>query len=130
MRPVADEDRTLDLLAASLRADSRDLSTFVEVLATKLARALPERVEVERSGILAGRRVRRLVVRLDDDVYVLEQEHGRLECGRKSVVRGITLKNEDLSLDEWIDDLSRSLAEEGRASERGRVALERLLGAG
>jgi hypothetical protein len=42
-------------------------------------------------------------------------------------VRGIALKNEELSLEEWIDDLSRQLAEEAGQSERGRAALQRLI---
>ena len=37
------------------------------------------------------------------------------------------LKNEELPLDEWIDELSHDLAESAEQSERGRVALERLL---
>jgi hypothetical protein len=42
-------------------------------------------------------------------------------------VRGIVLKHEDLGLDEWIDSLSQELAETAERSERGRLALERLL---
>jgi hypothetical protein len=42
-------------------------------------------------------------------------------------VRGIVLKNEELGLDEWIESLARDLAETAEQSERGRLALERLL---
>jgi hypothetical protein len=46
---------------------------------------------------------------------------------RGRAVRGIVLKNEELGLDEWIDALARDLAETAEQSERGRVALEKLL---
>ena len=77
----------LDLLAASLRADSGDLDAFVEALAVKLEAALPGQVEVERrGGLLGGRkRVRRIEVTLGDQRYELEAEHGRVTCRRRSV---------------------------------------------
>jgi hypothetical protein len=42
-------------------------------------------------------------------------------------VRGIVIKSERLTLDEWIDALSRELTERAQKSERSRVALQRLL---
>jgi hypothetical protein len=122
------EGPDFDLLAASLRADASDLKAFVEALAAKLEGSFPDRVDVERGGLFGGKRVRRLSVDLGDDRYELEHDDGRVSCRRRNVVRGIALKNEELPLDAWIDDLSRCLVEEAGRSERGRVALERLLG--
>lgn len=48
-------------------------------------------------------------------------------CLCASAVRGIVLKNEELGLDEWIDSLSRALAEAAEHSERGRLALDQRL---
>jgi len=44
------EERNFELLAASLRADARDLDTFVAALASKLADAFPEGTRIERGG--------------------------------------------------------------------------------
>jgi hypothetical protein len=120
-----------ELVAASLRADTTDLRAFVEALAAKLEGALPDRTSVERSGgFLGGRkRVRAIAVRLGDDEYRLEASDGAPECRRRVVVRGIALKNEELTLEAWIDAVSRALAEEAAGSERGRAALARLLDA-
>ena len=119
----------LDLLAASLRADSGDLDAFVEALAVRLEGALPDQVEVERrGGLLGGRkRVRRIEVTLGDQRYEAEVERGRVTCRRRSVVRGIALKTQELDLDAWIAALSKDLVEEADRSERGRQALGRLL---
>ena len=120
----------LDLVAASLRADAGDLEAFVEALAVKLEAALPDQVEVERrgGGLLGGRkRVRRIEVTLGDQRYEAEPERGRVTCRRRSVVRGIALKTQELDLDAWIAALSQDLVEEADRSERGRQALARLL---
>jgi hypothetical protein len=119
----------LDLLAASLRADAGDLDAFVEALAVKLEAALPGQVEVERrGGLLGGRkRVRRIEVTLGDQRYEAEADRGRVTCRRRSVVRGIALKTQELDLDAWIAALSQDLVEEADRSDRGRQALARLL---
>jgi hypothetical protein len=123
------DDADLDLIAASLRADAADLEAFVEALAVKLEEALPGQVQVERRGGLLGanKRVRRIEVALGDQRYELEYERGRVTGRRRSVVRAIALKTQELDLDAWIAGLSKELLQESERSERGRQALARLL---
>lgn len=121
-----------ELVAASLRADTTDLRAFVEALAVKLEGALPGGVRVSRrgGGLFGGaKRVWRIGVTLGPDEFVLESGEGGVECRRRTVVRGISLKNEQLSPDEWIDAVSRALVDQASESERGRAALARLLDA-
>ena len=122
-------DTDFDLIAASLRADTGDLRAFVEALATKLEGAFGSHVHVERKGGMfgGGKRVRRIALALGDDEYDLEHDDGAVACRRRTVVRGIALKSEELPLEEWIDAVSRALLEAAQSTERGRVALERLL---
>ena len=126
---MADDAPDLDLLAASLRADASDTAAFLEALAARLQSALPGQVEVERKGGLfgGGKRVRRVAVRLADRHYELEGGHGALTARRRTVVRGIALKSEELGVDAWIEALSADLVALAQQSERGRLALERLL---
>jgi hypothetical protein len=116
-----------DLLAASLRADAADLRAFLEALAAKLEGSFPDRVRVERGGFLGNKRVRRIEVDLGENRYEVEQADGQVATRRRVIVRGIALKNEELALADWIDELSRRLVEEAERSGRGREALERLL---
>src|SRR5690349_9466508 len=111
----------LDLLAASLRADATDTAAFLEALAARLESALPGQVEVQRKGGLfgGGKRVRRIAVRLGDSHYEIEGEHGALTARRRSVVRGIALKSEELGVDAWIEGLSADLLELAQRSEQG-----------
>jgi hypothetical protein len=117
-----------ELVAASLRADASDMRAFVEALAEKLAGAIPDRTTVERTGLFGGKRVRGLAVRLGDAEYRLEHDPPAVACHRRTLVRGIALKTEELPLDDWIERLSRDLTEEASSSEHGRAALARLLG--
>jgi hypothetical protein len=119
----------LEVLAASLRADTSDTAVFLEALATKLEDALPGQVAVERKGRLFGgpKRVRRIEVRAGDTHYEIEAEGGVASARRRTVVRGIALKSEDLALDAWIDELSGDLLALAQRSEQGRIALQRLL---
>lgn len=119
-----------DLVAASLRADRGDLKAFVEALAVKLEGALPESARVRRGGggLFGGaKRVELIDVQVGNDAYELEQASGRLACRRRTIVRGIALRNDELSVDEWIDAISRALVDEASESEHARLALERLL---
>jgi hypothetical protein len=119
---------SFDLLAASLRADTTDLRVFVEALATKLELSFPERTHVERGGrVFGSKQVRKISVELGDGRYDLEHSDGVVTARRCTVVRGISLKNDELGLEEWIDDLSAELVAEAERSERGRAALERML---
>jgi hypothetical protein len=120
-----------DLVAASLRADAGDMRGFVEVLAVRLEGALPAQTRVQRRSkrFLSGEKLVRLIeVEAGESRYAIEvDDRGSLEARRSAAVRGIVLKNDPLPLDEWIDSLARDLTEMARASEHGRLALERLL---
>jgi len=118
-----------DLVAASLRADRGDLKAFVEALAVKLEGALPQSATVKRGGGRFGgqKHVERIDVQVGNDSYELANNEGRVDCRRRTLVRGIALKNDELSMDDWIDAVSKALVDEASESERARIALERLL---
>jgi hypothetical protein len=122
-------DVDLDLLAASLRADSGDLGAFVEGLAVKLEDVLPGRIRIERrrSGLLGPKVVMRIMVDAGDQRLELRAGDRSIEtlCSRLS--GGIVLKSEPLDIDAWLAALGDALAAEAGRSEKTRQALERLL---
>jgi len=120
----------MDLLAASLRADSSDVNAFVESLATKLEEAVPDRTRVERrrAGLLGPKHVRRIALDAGSTRLELLRDDGgavQTRCSRLS--GGIVLKTEELGADDWIAALGEALAAEAGRNERTRQALERLL---
>ena len=125
-----DSPLQVEMLAASLRADSTDLKAFLEALAAKLEGALPEQTQVTRHSSLFSREhpVKEIMVVLGDNQYRLARERqGPLMTSRAKVVRGIVLKTEQIPLEQWIEELAEGLALEAARSAQARAALERFL---
>lgn len=125
-----DSPLQMELLAASLRADSSDTKAFLEALATKLEGSLPDRTTVTRHSSLFSREhpVKEITVLLGDYQYRIGRErHGPIMAQRAKVVRGIVLKTEQIPMEQWIEELAGELAQVAASSAQARSALERFL---
>jgi hypothetical protein len=116
-----------ELLAASLRASSSDIRSWITILGDKLARALPAQVQVHRAGFRKNGAVNRIEVDMGAWRLLLRLENGYPVAERTHVVRGIALKTEQLSLDDWITCLCTALSERAAASAQDYAALQSLL---
>ena len=124
------EPLQMELLAASLRADSTDNKAFLEALATKLAGSLPNQTTVIRQSSIFSREhpVKEITVTMGDYQYRIGREkQGPIVTQRAKVVRGIVLKTEQIPMNQWIDELADALAHEAANSAQARIALERFL---
>jgi hypothetical protein len=124
------EPMQVELFAASLRADSTDIKAFMEALAVKLQGSLPNQTTVTRqSGLFAKEHpVREIAVTLGDYQYrITREKQGPVITQRAKVVRGIVLKTDQIPLEQWINELASSLAEEASNSASAHAALERFL---
>jgi len=119
------DDDDIDLIMAALRADTADLSMFLDVIALKLSDALPAYTDVERTP-WPRRRVKTVTVDLDDRRFMLRRAHG-IQADIAHVVHGVTLSTQQVDVDEWLRALAKSLAGFAAAQARGREALDRLL---
>ena len=120
----------IDLLAASLRADSSDLGAFVEGLAAKLEDALPGRVSVQRGrrGMFGPKVVRKLAVQgAGERLELVRGEGDAIETRRCRMSGGIVLKSDPVDTETWLQAVGQTLASEAERSEQTRQALERLL---
>jgi hypothetical protein len=128
---VAAEESALDIemLTASLRADSGDLRSFVEALAVKLEAAVPGAVRVERrrEGMFGPKLVRKLSLDAGDQRLELTVAGGGVQTRSARLSGGIVLKSETVDTDTWLTVLGQALAVEARRSETTRQALDRLL---
>ena len=130
MEKLPGEPLQMELLAASLRADSTDNKAFLEALATKLAGSLPNQTTVIRHSSIFSREhpVKEITVTMGDYQYRIGREkQGPILTQRAKVVRGIVLKTEQIPMDQWIDELADALAHEAANSAQARIALERFL---
>ncbi len=125
-----DGPQQVEMLAASLRANSSDLGAFMEALASKLKGALPEQTTITRHNVLFSHEhpVKEIIVAFGELQYVLLREkQGQLQAQRSTKVRGIVLKTEQLSVQQWIDEIAMNLAQEAVQSAQTRSALEQFL---
>jgi len=124
------EPMQVEMFAASLRADSTDIKAFMEALAVKLQGSLPNQTTVTRqSGLFAREHpVRGITVTLGDYQYrIAREKQGPIFTQRAKVVRGIVLKTDQIPLEQWINELAASLAQEASNSAQAHAALERFL---
>lgn len=131
MQPLDGSDpQGFELVAASIRADSADLPAFLEVLAVKLADALPGMVAVKRSGGVFSRNrpVAQIDVTIDDHRYTAAVRGPVLDTSVAHEVRGVRLSGEQVPLETWIAELGRGLDAFARRSAVSSEALRRLLG--
>ena len=130
MENLPGEPLQMEMLAASLRADSTDNRAFLEALAAKLSGSLPNQTIVIRHSSIFSRDhpVKEIAVTMGDYQYRIGREkQGPIMTQRAKVVRGIVLKTEQISMDQWIDELAGALAHEAEHSAQARIALERFL---
>jgi hypothetical protein len=132
---VFDEGPSIDMLAASLRADANDLESFERVFTTSLAELLPPgcvEIDYERSlkDRLAGKPgvVRAIRVALGEVRLELERRPGGLASRVARMVRGVVISSREVNLEEWSHALAQALANLASDNAAARSALARLLG--
>ena len=129
--PRDDPGLALDLAAAEVRVDSADTRALIEALAARLEESLPRLAVVRRRRIGGFRskqtEVERIEVELGDERFELVAARGGFQCLRHKVVRGITLKREELPVAQWIVELVDEVTRTATVGEQARISLEGLL---
>lgn len=125
-----DDELTFDLSAASWRRSMADEKAFVQALAVRLEQALPGMARVERKHHWFSKEetVEWVEVVFESVVFRLDydQRHG-VTTEKSKVVRGIRLKTEALSFEDWLTALSEELRDYAVLHTNARDALERFL---
>lgn len=126
-----DDDLALDLAAAGMRADLRDIPAFLAALAARLEDALGGAVTVERkrAGLLSSRKdVMAIRVKLGDVVRTLRRVDDGVVAEEGKVVRGIVLRTDEVTVDGWIQGVVAAAQQRAGASSEAYRALRDLVG--
>ncbi|MDA8301789.1 MAG: hypothetical protein M0005_09650 [Actinomycetota bacterium] len=121
----------LEMAAAAVLADNKDVRLLLRVLGNSLKEALGDRVQVAHAtGSLLHRRsedVTRITVHLDEDDYEAQLEGGSVRCtvGRSS--GGIRIRSEQLPVEQWLTRLLGSLQREAVDNQSARAALQNVI---
>jgi hypothetical protein len=128
---MVSDDRDLDLAAASIRADRRDVPAFVNALAVRLEEAVPGLVAVERkrAGMFSGEKVvKRIACTVGEESYVLTAGGRTVVATCGTEVRGIVIRTETLPVADWAQRLVAALGREADTSAEAYRALHGLVG--
>jgi hypothetical protein len=112
-------------LASGIMSDSKSLHAGFDHLLATFRQTLPEQTVVEQSGLLF-KKATAFSVTLGDYTFRLSRDGSRLVAKRIMTVRGITLKTEPLSLEEWLTSLAEQLAGMASDSAAARDAFSRI----
>lgn len=116
----------LDLAAATLVNDNRDVHMLLKALAGQLAGALGERLKVERKGGLLHKsdEVRSLDATVGKEQFHAELHGGGVSCSIGHSSGGIRIRSEEVQMEEWLRRLLAALQAEAAYSQTARQALE------
>lgn len=128
------ENPSLDMVAAALRADSTDIAIYARVLTESLGDSLPPGcVTVDRDQSMSDRMrgrpgtVKKITVRLGDQVLTLAVQRGLPVAEICREVRGIVLSRQQVPLDQWAAELARALVGHAEQNAVTAAALRRLV---
>ena len=113
--------------AAMAREFERDARGFLVQFAEQVEQAFPESAVVDRRGLF-----KKTIVRVTFDLggtrlSIEDPGQGPLRGKRGQVVRGITLKTEDVPVGELLEEVGRALQSRADENEESRNALRRWL---
>jgi len=129
VEPGEDDAFDLDLAAAALRADGRDVGMMLELLSSTLQDALGRRLVVERSKSLLKRsnEIKALEVTLGDDQLRAEVDGPSVRCTIGHSSGGIRIRSTQVDMGEWLMRLLQGLKSEASHSDTARQALEHIV---
>jgi len=130
--PDAFEDQgwvRLGVASALDKAYAADQRQFITLLADALDKALPGETEIKRAGLFNNKHIVALKVHLANDQFVIEDlGKGPLRASKGHVVRGITVKTEEIPMQQALAEIGDALDHRAKTSEAARNALAAMLG--
>ena len=121
----------IEMAAASLLADNKDVGMMLGVLANGLKESLGPQMEIVTSsrGLLRRQpdQIKRIRIRLDQDDYEAELGDGKLTCTVGHTSGNIRIRSEQLPIEQWLSRLLAALQKEAATNQAARAALERVL---
>jgi hypothetical protein len=127
---MASDVTEFDMGAAWFRRANSDMKAFLEGLAVRLEGALPGRVTVDRKrdGLFSREsHVARIDITLDNSLYSIEANRGHATARRSKIVRGITIKSEQVPIPEWLNGLIAEIRALGELAGGAHAALHDFL---
>ncbi len=119
-----------EVLAAKLRGDHGASEDLLDLLAKMLEGSYPSGTKVARGGWFMSKQrpVEELSVRFDEWQFVIAREkHGTISARSMKLVKGVSLKTNDISMDECIEQIIKEIMKLAERNAQTREALNRFV---
>jgi hypothetical protein len=117
----------VDVLAAALSLDQQEAGDILRILAQKFVGGLPRHTKVQRSLWGFGA-VQAVTISFEDCQYeVSRSKYGSLVAKSIEVVRGIKIKTNEISIEEWSQAVANTLALKAQQSAEIRAGLQQFI---
>lgn len=119
----------LEVAAATLIGDTRDVRALLKVLAAQLAGPLGDRLKVQREGGLFRKSedVKSLSATIGSEEFEASISGATIACVIGRASGGIRIRSDKVDMDEWLRRLLQALQAEAAHSESARLALENMV---
>jgi hypothetical protein len=125
---------SLDMVTAALRADSSDIAIYAKVLTESLGDSLPpDCISVDRDRSVSDRMkgrpgtVRKITIRLGDQVMTLGLDRGAPAAEICREVRGVVLSRQPVPVGQWAAELAKALVSHAERNAETADALRKLV---
>ena len=127
--PTEDPAFDLSMAVSQLASNTTDARIMLKLLASQLADALGDRLEVERAGgrFRKSDEIKSVRVLLGDDTLEAVVEGASVRCSIGHSSGGIRIRSQQVGMGEWLTRLLSTLQAEAATSEKTRVALENIV---
>jgi hypothetical protein len=129
-----DDELSLEMVTAALRADGTDAAIYASVLTKSLSEALPPGyVTVERKQSMSDRmrgrpgEIAKIAIKLGDQTMTLAVNNGRPVAEICREVRGVVLSRQPVPLHQWAAALASALVANAESNAQAAEALRRLV---
>ncbi|MGC8627286.1 MAG: hypothetical protein ACP5VR_06965 [Acidimicrobiales bacterium] len=121
----------LEMAAAALLANNKDVKMMLRVLGKTLQDSVGDRVEIVRQGGgLLHRQpedVKKITVHLGPDDYEAQLDGRSVQCSVARSSGGIRIRNEQLPVEQWLSRLLGALQKEAANNQSARTALQNVI---
>jgi len=127
----AGDQADMQMAAAALLANNKDVKMMLRVLGKNLQDAFGDRVEITRpSGGLFHKQsdeVKGITVHLDPDDYEAAIDGPSVRCSVGRSSGGIRIRNEQLPVEQWLSRLLSALQQEAVNNQSAQAALQNVI---
>jgi hypothetical protein len=127
--PTEDPAFDLSMAVSQLASNTTDARIMLKLLASQLADALGDRLEVERAGgrFRKSDEIKSVRVSLGNDTLEADIEGPSVRCTIGHSSGGIRIRSEQVDMHTWLTRLLSTLQAEAATSEQTRSALENIV---